>query len=179
MNPKSVRPIWDVDEEEFQRMMAPFDPTREEVEQWMNNQAGDSNNDQREWTNNPAGNSGDDHREDESEEAVAPRTRVAPIQPTPEEVDRHMVTHLPFREWCPHCVRGKSVSKPHRPSEGAHDMPTLALDYMFMHSNQSEGEENGMPILVTKDLTNCDRGTGMISASVVPSKGACPQAIKD
>ena len=25
--------------------------------------------------------------------------------PTQAEVDRHNLTHLPFRNWCPHCMR--------------------------------------------------------------------------
>ena len=28
-----------------------------------------------------------------------------------------MITHTPFRPWCPHCVRGQAVAKPHRKSE--------------------------------------------------------------
>ena len=59
-----------------------------------------------------------------------------------------------------------------------HELPTVALDNMFMHSNQEEDEENAMPIMVTKDLLNCGTGTGMMSASVLVQKGVCPQAVR-
>ena len=115
---------------------------------------------------------------EEAGEATQPRTRAAPTQPSQEEVEKHMATHLPFRDWCPHCVRGKSVSKPHKVNPGAHEIPTVAVDYMFMHSNQGEQEESGMPILVTKDLLNCGTGTGMMSASVLLQKGVSAQATR-
>ncbi len=28
--------------------------------------------------------------------------------PTEAEFDEHMISHYPFRSWCPHCVRGQS-----------------------------------------------------------------------
>ena len=140
-------------------MLEPFDPTSSEVEEWLAEGG------------HPVENSEDTH---DDEEARQPNTRKVPIQPSQEEVDKHMVTHLPFRDWCPHCVRGKSGSKPHKASHGTHEIPTVAIDYMFMHSQQNEQEETGMPILVTRDLPSCSNGTGMISASVLIQKGVCP-----
>ena len=101
--PMSVRPIRDIEEDVFRRMIEPFDPTQTEVEQWV------------------AGRERERERERESEnleenldgdEAVQPKTKPPPAKPSAEEVEKHMVTHLPFRDWCPHCVRGKSGSKP-------------------------------------------------------------------
>ena len=149
----------------FRDMMEPFDPTESEAEQGVTNR-GDEEGNPESVAANP------------EEEAVRPKAKAPPRQPSAEEVENHMVTHLPFRDWCPHCVRGKSGSKPHRNTQGVHEFPTVAIDYMFMHSNQEEGEENGMPILATKDLLNCGTGTGMMSASVLVQKGACPQAIR-
>ena len=154
MNPQSVRPLLNLEKDVFQKMSEPFDPARPEEEQRVTKE----------------------NREKE-DEATPPKTRAAPAQPSP-EVEKHMVTHLPFRDWCPHCVRGKSGSKPHRSNQGVHEIPTVAVDYMFMHSNQSEHEESGMPIMVTKDLLNCGTGTGMMSASVIVQKGVCAQATK-
>ena len=34
--------------------------------------------------------------------------------PTQEEVERHNVTHLPFRNWCPHCMKGRGKEAPRR-----------------------------------------------------------------
>ena len=44
--------------------------------------------------------------------------------------------------------------------------PVISVDHMFMHENQQEGEERGMPIIVMKD-----RKTRMIRARLVPQKG--------
>ena len=95
----SVRPIHDLEERVFRDMMEPFDPTESEAEQGVTAGEGEMENPEME---NP------------EEEAVRPKTKAPPKQPSAEEVENHMVTHLPFRDWCPHCVRGKSGSKPHK-----------------------------------------------------------------
>ena len=66
-------------------------------------------------------------------------------RPSQAEIGEHMVTHLPFRSWCVHCIRGKSVGKPHCikcPSEDT-QVPTVSLDYMFMTSGDQQGEVVG------------------------------------
>ena len=37
--------------------------------------------------------------------------------PGREEWDNHMRTHIPYRKWCPHCVRAKRKSAPHKEQE--------------------------------------------------------------
>ena len=49
---------------------------------------------------------------------------------------------------------------------------------MFMHGNQEEDEEKGMPILVIKDEANEGTGTGKVFAYAVPHKGVQPYAVK-
>jgi hypothetical protein len=59
--------------------------------------------------------SSDDHLKlDESEESRKPNVKRLPPQVAQEEVDRHNVTHLPFRSWCQHCVRGKATDDHHK-----------------------------------------------------------------
>ena len=88
--------------------------------------------------------SADDH---ESDEARRARVSKMPVRPSQSEVDNHMTTHLPYRSWCPHCVRGKSKGRPHhRAAREGKSVPTVAIDYMFMHESQNENEEKGMPI---------------------------------
>ena len=36
-----------------------------------------------------------------------PRKLLDPQLPTEKEVEEHNLTHLPDRNWCPHCVAGK------------------------------------------------------------------------
>ena len=49
----------------------------------------------------------------------------------------------------------------------------VSVDYMFMHDNQGEGEEKGMPSMVVED-----RKTRIIRARVVPQKGNHAYGIK-
>ena len=44
-------------------------------------------------------------------------------------------THIPFRNWCPHCVRGKCKGARHKKGEKSeeekeHEVPVISLDYM-------------------------------------------------
>ena len=55
---------------------------------------------------------GDQEEEVGEEEGAKVRGARAPRSPTKEEKEDHNKTHLPFRAWCPHCVRGKSVASP-------------------------------------------------------------------
>ena len=38
--------------------------------------------------------------------------------PSQEEVERHNLTHLPFRNWCPHCMKGRGKEAPHYKAMG-------------------------------------------------------------
>ena len=55
-----------------------------------------------------------------------------PKLPTPEEVDN--LTHLPYRSWCPHCVRGKGKTMDHRRAGKDKLIPEIHVDYCFMGS---------------------------------------------
>ena len=42
------------------------------------------------------------------------RAMVDPRLPTEEEVANHELTHLPYRNWCPACVKAKVKDLNHR-----------------------------------------------------------------
>ena len=68
--------------------------------------------------------------EEESEEARRIAGQKAVYKPTAEEWDEHMRTHIPFRRWCPFCVKGKCKSNPHvqrakSSEELEHKMPVI------------------------------------------------------
>ena len=65
------------------------------------------------------------------------RVRV-PNMPSQEEVDAHMVSHVPCRSWCPHCVAGQAQPRHHVKRDQGEDtgIPTVSLDYMFMSSGE-------------------------------------------
>ena len=55
-----------------------------------------------------------------------------PAKLTPEMIAAHEVTHLPFRSWCSHCVRGRGKSFQHRKAQHDQDdeaHPVVSLDY--------------------------------------------------
>ena len=87
-----------------------------------------------------------------------------PLEPTRQEVERHNLTHLPYRNWCPHCVRAKGKDADHRLRKpGERSLPEFSFDYAF------PGDEFGYKLTV---LVGRERGTGMTMASVLPDKGS-------
>ena len=116
---------------------------------------------------------GGDHERAAEEEGLIPRTKKVVKEPTAEEVERHMATHIPFRDWCPHCVAGKSKTDPHfKGNKGERTVPKISLDYMYMTTGKQE-EQMGMPILVGRE-----EQSGWYMAAVVPSKGKCAHAVQ-
>ena len=113
--------------------------------------------------------------EEEDEEIVAARFRRLQAEPTREEIEEHNIDHARFRSWCPHCVRGRAKSFPHRHDKGKkiREVPKISIDYGFIDDSKDKNEEEkGMPILVIKDSE-----TGMRFARVVPKKGVDPYAV--
>ena len=47
------------------------------------------------------------------EEGIVHKEVRAPGQPTKAEREHHYLTHIPFRSWCQHCVRGRGKSAHH------------------------------------------------------------------
>ena len=113
------------EEDWLSRYMKPFDPTSEGTEEDGNKEeetaggeelkgTGEEEQEEHEedWFDkymkpfNPDEEEAAGEREGEPEEARKAKGTRAPTKPSKEEVDEHMLTHLPFRSWCPHCVRG-------------------------------------------------------------------------
>ena len=84
-------------------------------------------------------------QEEEQTTEAAPTIAIkAPYQPTQKEIDDHNPTHLPYRSWCRHCVRGRGKSLPHRhlDAEQDHTVPTVSLDYCFLGQPDDENNSN-------------------------------------
>ena len=75
----------------------------------------------------------------------------------------HELTHLPYRSWCAHCVRGKGKALDHKKQERKHDMKEVHVDYCFMGSAD---DEKTRCIVVAKELDS-----KYLMSSVVPVKG--------
>ena len=82
---------------------------------------------------------------------------------TPSKADweRHVVSHMPFRDWCRHCVVGRSLERRHQRHPGHDDQyPLVCIDYGYLSGVVT-------PMLVAKD-----RRTGMVFALSDERKGA-------
>lgn len=106
---------------------------------------------------------------EENEEEMGKRVEtkmVDPVEPTTKEVEEHeLAGHLPFRNWCRHCVRGKGKEMAHRRTDGPGGLHELHLDFMFM--GDEADVEKKVTILVARG-----RKTKMTLAIVVPSKSS-------
>ena len=90
-----------------------------------------------------------------------------PRLPSKKEVDARYLTHVPYRNWCPHCVRGRGRDLDHRRSiEDERRVPEFSFDYCFM------GDDSGAKATI---LVGRERVTGMTMATVVPVKGTSGQ----
>ena len=116
--------------------------------------------------------------QEQGQEARTVRTRTAPRPPSAEEVRQHSVTHLPFRNWCPHCVAARGRNFPHSRirEESQCEYPVVHFDYCFPR-NEVGGET--VPVLVGRVSDS-----KALLGHVVPAKGAgvewtVKQIIKD
>jgi hypothetical protein len=73
--------------------------------------------------------------QDEGRKAIVRRVENRPGQ---EEVDEHNVSHVPFRSWCKHCVKGKAVNRGHSRSVAVSEVPVISIDYAFVNENGEE-----------------------------------------
>ena len=101
-------------------------------------------------------------------EGVLPRVKDSVDMPSKDEVEKHMVTHIPFRSWCDHCVRGRAVNDHHQKGKSEESsVPVISLDYAYVGETSEERkdrkskERNGeevkreeMPFMVVKDRTS-------------------------
>ena len=112
----------------------------------------------------------EENNEEEQEEADTVRVRRAPRAPTQREREEHEATHIPYRDWCPHCVRGRGVNGPHRrgdprsEEEKAMEVPRVSLDYFFMAQGGDRATQYPMIVMI-------DEGTDYRYMRAVGRKG--------
>ena len=104
----------------------------------------------------PAQEAGQEEPADEACNAVP---LPAPLQPTPEMVAAHNVSHVPFRSWCTACVRGRGRANAHRMIKDRNQdmIPVICMDYLA---------DSHQPVLVVTD-----RKSKAHWGLAVPSKG--------
>ena len=93
-----------------------------------------------------------------------PRKLPDPKLPSKEEVERHYLTRLPFRNWCQYCVQGKGKTAPRfKQKQRGDGLIEVHFDYCFMSTH-------GSPMCTI--LVAREKSSKMTLATVVPVKGA-------
>ena len=89
---------------------------------------------------------------------------TTPYRPSQSEVDDHNETHLPYRSWCKHCIRGRGKeASHHQQTAEERTVPEFHMDFCFPGNEDSATEH--LTVLVVRM-----RGTRMTMSTVVPSK---------
>ena len=81
----------------------------------------------------------------QTSEQAKPKVLRLPEEPTRKEREEHALTHVPYRSWCAHCVRGRGIESPHPRCEGRPEdaVPLIAGDYGFPGGKKERrGPEN-------------------------------------
>ena len=91
-----------------------------------------------------------------------------PLQPSCEAIEQHEANgHLPYRDWCPLCVKAKAQEDPHRVNDGAKcremQTPTFSADYCFPCGPEPDGK---LTVFVGKE-----HRSRSLTSQVVPRKG--------
>ena len=84
---------------------------------------------------------GDEEQQEEHLKASA----IASLHlPSRREVEEHNLTHIPFRSWCNHCLRGRGRRRRHNEGGGGDDkaMTTYSIDFMYL-TEEARGDESG------------------------------------
>ena len=110
------------------------------------------------------------------ERAPLVRTRKSPPAPSKEEIERHSLTHMPYRSWCRHCVAGRGRDSPHKGTTHILRHPHVHVDYCFLRDSREDGgaassssgevARRTLPVLVMRD-----EGSGALAAHAVSRKG--------
>ena len=121
-----------------------------------------------------------------SEETKSVKMKKTPRQPSQREREEHERTHLPFRDWCTHCIKAKSRNDPHKKETDVmkdeesidNAISTVSFDHSYFNDNLgkmtkeeyneavSKGERMNRPMIVIED-----RETGAIVAHMCSQKG--------
>ena len=131
-----------------------------------------------------AGEVVDDHGEDlewhgeEIAEGLKAKQLHNTGAPTREEFEQHMLTHLPYREWCTHCVRGRGKHDQHRRKSEPGQVPTVGMDYCFtdLKDDDEDGSETKRTTCTPTLVMKCDT-TKSLFAFALPSKECSEYAV--
>ena len=87
----------------------------------------------------------DNEAEDAEDKGQVQRPLRDPGMHTAQEIEEHNISHIPFRPWCLHCLRGKGKDTHSRSVKGnfAEDLvPRVRMDYTSLTKNLLQAQES-------------------------------------
>ena len=98
------------------------------------------------------------------DEARTAKSLTLPKAPTNvAEVKAHSVTHMPHRDWCAHCVRGRGRAARHFNESDAAELPRLSTDYLFPGQKEDKRPLTGISFY--------DNASMRMALTILPRKG--------
>ena len=94
------------------------------------------------------------------QEARRARGRPQPTQPTKQEMDEHSLTHMPYRSWCPICVRAKGKQDAYKQQQSK--QPVIQIDFAYLKTST---DEQSLAVLAAVDVQS-----QLCMALAVPNK---------
>ena len=107
---------------------------------------------------------GEEGRSDEEYGMRKAMRKRSPQEPSKEEREEHERTHMPFRSWCRHCVRGRGKEEGCKKVKRDYEGFEVHMDFMFMGD---EGSEKTLAMLVVRE-----RSTKAVMVCVAPRKSS-------
>ena len=116
-----------------------------------------------------------------------PKTLNSPIKPSAEAIADHYTNHLPYRNWCPICVKAKAQEAAHRRGANAPDkedrggLPTVSMDYNALDKDLNLAEEKDCKLktIVVKDETTGEMFQHKIDVKGIGDEWLMKRLVKD
>ena len=121
---------------------------------------------QQEWTGSTTFEERREYREempteeDEQQSANKAKAMMQPVQPTPQEIQQHNLTHMPYRSWCPVCIQSRGRQTSHQ--QQTLKQPVIQVDFTYIKTYEDKWP---VPILTAIDIQ-----TGMAMATMLTDK---------
>ena len=98
------------------------------------------------------------------------RVRAGPRnKPSAKEREEHEATHMPFRDWCTHCMMGRGRTHHHvsmKRNEDLSKRPIIAMGYYFLKPNSTAISQTISDESVTCIAVKEDRHQNIMSSEV-------------
>ena len=115
------------------------------------------------------------------EDAEPARRAPGVYQPTAQEYEDHRCDHIPYRNWCPFCVKARATGQRHSKASAERKLLIIGMDYMFLTPDMrilrrdeleslSEADKEAVVKMLLIREHSPGQESGCIFGSVVPQR---------